>query len=342
MQQFLKGLPKVELHAHLNGSLGIKSLCDLGERLYGSTSEEFLKLCARFSRFEKEMDMNACFEKFAFVHELTSTPEGLRFATELAIRDFAQDNVQYVELRTTPKANANYSRRDYLQIVIDAIRRAKETYPAITVKLLPSINRAEPVAVAEETASLAVELAQAHPNLILGIDLSGNPGKGRFSDFAPILAQARAKGLKLVIHCAEIENPSEVKEMLQFGMSRCGHGTFLTPEDIEQLKQRNIAIECCLTSNVKSGTVPSLEEHHLKRIMEADAHKVICTDDSGVFDTTLTKEFVIAAETFGLTREHCVDLTFEAVNHSFASEQERIEMVDKVATYMAIWSKEKN
>jgi len=334
MEQFLKGLPKVELHAHLNGSLGIKSLCDLGERLYGTSCKDFLKLCAHFSRFEKDMD--ACFEKFAFVHELTSTREGLRFATELAIRDFAEDNVQYVELRTTPKANENYSRRDYLQIVIDAIKAASETYPEITVKLLPSINRAEPVDVAEETVSLAVELARAHPNLILGIDLSGNPGKGRFSDFAPILAQARDKGLKLAIHCAEIENPSEVKEMLHFGMSRCGHGTFLTPEDIGQLKQRNIAIECCLTSNVKSGTVPSLEEHHLKRIMEADAPKVICTDDSGVFDTTLTKEFLIAAETFGLTREQCIDLTLEAVHHSFASEQEQIQMADRVGNYADI------
>ncbi|XP_017071786.2 adenosine deaminase-like protein [Drosophila eugracilis] len=333
MQQFLKELPKVELHAHLNGSLGIESLRDLGERLYGTASQEFLDLCARFNRLENNLD--AWFKKFSFVHELTSTTEGLRFATELAVRDFAKDNVQYVELRTTPKANGNYSRMDYLQIVIDAIKGAKEKYPDILVKLLPSINRAEPVAVAEETVSLAVELAQSHPDIIFGMDLSGNPAHGRFSDFAPILAQAREKGLRLVIHCAEIENPSEVTEMLQFGMSRCGHGTFLAPEEIDQLKQRNIAIECCLTSNVKSGTVSSLEEHHLKRIMEADAPKVICTDDSGVFDTTLSQEFLLAAETFGLSREQCIALTLEAVQHSFASEQERRQMKEKVETYAA-------
>ncbi|XP_016938510.4 adenosine deaminase-like protein [Drosophila suzukii] len=329
MQQFLKGLPKVELHAHLNGSLGIESLRDLGERLYGSTSHKLLELSAL--RFQKNLD--ACFESFKFIHELTSTAEGLRFATELAVRDFAQDNVQYVELRTTPKENENYSRRDYLQIVIDAIEKAKEKYPDTLVKLLPSINRTEPVAVAEETVSLAVELAQSRSDLIVGIDLSGNPAHGKFSDFAPILARAREKGLKLAIHCAEIDNPSEVKEMLQFGMSRCGHGTFLSPEDIVLLKQRNIPIECCLTSNVKSGTVPNLEEHHLKRIMEADAPKVISTDDSGIFDTTLTQEFLLAAETFGLTHKQCIELTLEAVNHSFASDQEQKEMAERVAKY---------
>ncbi|KAH8351192.1 hypothetical protein KR084_010087 [Drosophila pseudotakahashii] len=333
MEQFLKNLPKVELHAHLNGSLGIESLRDLGERLYGSTSTEFLELCAGFNQFERDLD--AGFKTFAFVHQLTSTKEGLRFATELAVRDFSKDNVQYVELRTTPKENEHYSRRDYLQIVIDAIGKAEEKYPDIRFKLLPSINRAEPVAVAEETVILAVELAQAYPDLILGIDLSGNPAHGRFSDFAPVLSKARDKGLKLVIHCAEIDNPAEVKEMLQFGMSRCGHGTFLAPEEIELLKQRNIPIECCLTSNVKTGTVPNLEEHHIKRIMEAEAPKVICTDDSGVFDTTLTQEFLLAAQTFGLTQKQCIDLTLEAVHHSFASDQEKKEMAEKVTNYAA-------
>ncbi|XP_017018483.1 adenosine deaminase-like protein [Drosophila kikkawai] len=337
MLQFLKELPKVELHAHLNGSLGIGSLRDLAERLHGSASEEFSQLCQRFIRFDRDSDLDACFEKFAFVHELTSTAEGLRYATELAIRDFARDNVQYLELRTTPKANGNYSRREYLQHVLEAIGEARKIYPNILVKLLPSINRAEPVAVAEETVSLALEFAQSHPDLILGIDLSGNPGKGRFSDFAPILSLARDQGLKLVLHCAEIENPVEVKEMLNFGMSRCGHGTFLTPEDIAQLKSRNTAIECCLTSNIKSGTVPSLEEHHLKRLMEADAPKVICTDDSGVFDTTLTQEFLLAKETFGLTRDQCVALTLEAVQHSFASVEEKQVMAAKVKKYVDSW-----
>ncbi|EDV43317.1 uncharacterized protein Dana_GF16581 [Drosophila ananassae] len=335
MEEFLKKLPKVELHAHLNGSLGIESLRDLAERLYGSTSEEFSQLCQRFIQFDRNSDLDACFKKFSFVHELTSTVEGLRYATELAVRDFDKDNVQYVEIRTTPKANSNYSRRDYLQTVIDAIRTAREKYPRILVKLLPSINRAEPLAAAEETVSLSIEFARSHPDLVLGIDFSGNPGKGRFADFVPILSRARDMGLKLVIHCAEIENPPEVKEMLQFGMSRCGHGTFLDPIDITYLKERNIAIECCLTSNLKSGTVPDLKEHHLKRLMKADAHKVLCTDDSGVFDTTLSKEFLLASEVFGLSRNQCISLTLEAVHHSLANDEERNQMAVKVKDYAA-------
>ncbi|XP_034663304.1 adenosine deaminase-like protein [Drosophila subobscura] len=334
MFKFLKELPKVELHAHLNGSLNANSLRDLAEKVYGNTSEEFSQLCARFVNFEKDSNLDKCFEKFAFVHELTSTAEGLQYATELVIRDFANDNIQYLELRTTPKANKNYLRRDYLRIVLDTIKKGREKYPNILVKLLPSINRSEPVAVAEETVALAVEFAKTDPDLVVGIDLSGNPTQGKFTDFSEALNLARKEGLKLVIHCAEIDNTSEIKEMLAFGMSRCGHGTYLSSEDIAQMKAADIPIECCLTSNVKSGTVSSFEEHHLKQLMEADAPKVVCTDDSGVFDTTLTNELLLVAETFNLTRDHCIDLTMEAVKHSFASDEERQQMALKVEHYV--------
>ncbi|EDV93506.1 GH19347 [Drosophila grimshawi] len=322
MKQFLREIPKVELHAHLNGSLNIESIKQLAEELYGEQTKEFAALCKRFIKFEEGAKMNDCFEKFGFVHELTATKRGLQRATELVIRDFAADNVIYVELRTTPKSNEKMSRRDYLQTVIDAIKSASKQYK-IMVKLLPSINRGEPLAVAEETVALAVEFAQTEPDLIVGIDFSGNPNLGKFSDFTAVLSLARNNGLQLAVHCGEVDNPREIQEMLKFGMSRCGHGTYLTEADYAQLKEKNIPIECCLTSNVKSGTVANFNDHHFRQLMAADVPRVICTDDCGVFDTTLSDEFHWAMESFGLSRSQCVDLTVEAMKHSFATPQEK-------------------
>ncbi|KAH8310298.1 hypothetical protein KR044_000585, partial [Drosophila immigrans] len=325
MSKFLSGLPKVELHAHLNGSLSIHSIKELAENVYGPQSDEFAAMCERFITFEKGANLNECFQKFAFVHELTSTQKGLEFAAELTIRDFARDNVMYLELRTTPKSNGNMTRRAYLETVVAAIKKAANQHE-IVVKLLPSINRGEPLEVAEETVALAIELGQEEPGLIVGIDFSGNPSQGKFSDFAGVLDKARSSGLKLALHCAEIENPVEIREMLKFGMSRCGHGTYLGSSGFAHMKQHNIPIECCLTSNVKSGTVSSFGSHHLKELLLADAPKVLCTDDCGVFDTTLTDEFVLASEALGLTRSQCIDLTMEAIQHSFASPEEKLKM----------------
>ncbi|ALC45291.1 Ada [Drosophila busckii] len=191
------------------------------------------------------------------------------------------------------------------------------------VKLLPSINRGEPVSVSEETVALSVDFCKLYPDIIVGIDFSGNPNKGNFEEFMPALTLARKHGLMLAIHCAEIPNRSEIKQMLMFGMSRCGHGTYLTSADYAYMKQHNIAVECCLTSNIKSGTVESLQYHHIKRLIEAEVPRVLCTDDSGVFDTTLSNEFYLATEAFGLTQTQCIDLTMEAIDHAFASCEEK-------------------
>ncbi|KAH8395555.1 hypothetical protein KR222_011175 [Zaprionus bogoriensis] len=338
MINFLRGMPKVELHAHLNGSLNIDSIKELAEKVYGPQTEEFSALCQRFVKFDKGADLNDCFEKFGFVHELTSTRRGLHYATELVMRDFAKDNVMYLELRTTPKANGHMSRREYLQTVLESMRNASKKYP-ITVKLLPSINRAESVAAAHETVELALELRQEQQqqesdDYIVGIDFSGNPHRGKFADFKPALEMARNGGLKLAIHCAEIANPLEVREMLQFGMSRCGHGTYLTGCGFEHMREQNIPIECCLTSNVKSGTVSSIASHHLAELMKADAPKVLCTDDAGVFDTSLSEEYVLASEALGLTRSQCIALNMEAVQHAFATPQEKLMMKMKVYEYI--------
>ncbi|XP_064535636.1 adenosine deaminase-like protein [Drosophila montana] len=332
MLKFLRGLPKVELHAHLNGSLNTDSIRELAEKVYGAQTAEFSTLCDQFVKFEKGAKLDECFEKFGFVHKLTATKQGLEYATELVIRDFSQDNVIYVEMRTTPKANEHMSRRAYLQTVLGAIKNARDLYE-IKVKLLPSINRGEPVDVAEEIVALAVEFASMEPDIIVGIDFSGNPNQGKFKDFMPALSEAKKNGLKLAIHCAEVDNPLEIREMIKFGMSRCGHGTYLTEAGYEHMKEENIPIECCLTSNIKSGTVANIGVHHLKQLMEADAPKVLCTDDSGVFDTTLTDEFFLATETFGLTRSQCIALTMEAVEYAFATREEKLLMKMQIYSY---------
>jgi adenosine deaminase len=105
----------------------------------------------------------------------------------------------------------------------------KSKYPSIIVKFLPSINISYGVAEATKNFQLFSALRRKHPDIIKGIDLSGDPTKGSFSDYREIYAQARAEGFRLALHCAEAENESEILEMLEFMTSedRIGHGTFI-------------------------------------------------------------------------------------------------------------------
>lgn len=74
---------------------------------------------------------------------------------------------------------------------------------------------------------VVIKMKKDNPDIICGIDFSGSPINGNFEDFKPILEKARTNGFKLALHCGEIENSLEINDMLQFGMDRCGHGTFI-------------------------------------------------------------------------------------------------------------------
>lgn len=114
----------------------------------------------------------------------------------------------------------------------------QRSHPHIVVKFIPSINISHGVDVAERNFKLFSELRQRHPDIVKGIDLSGDPTRGKFADFKKILQQARAEGFRLAIHCAEVENDEETREMLEFMTpdDRIGHGTFIDGKLIDDHK----------------------------------------------------------------------------------------------------------
>lgn len=95
------------------------------------------------------------------------------------------------------------------------------------MKLLPSIDRSKSSNTARDNLDVVIEMKKEHPDIVCGVDFSGSPVCGNFDDFAPTLEKARSNGLKLALHCGEVENSLEIDEMLQFGMDRLGHGTYI-------------------------------------------------------------------------------------------------------------------
>lgn len=113
---------------------------------------------------------------------------------------------------------------------------------------------------------------------------------------------------------------------------RIGHGTFLNSSEggslgqVDFVRQHQIPLELCLTSNIKSQTVPSYAQHHFGFWYSVAHPSVICTDDKGVFATCLSQEYQLAAETFNLTPSQVWDLSYESINYIFASDNTRAEL----------------
>eukprot|EP00252_Welwitschia_mirabilis_P011204 TRINITY_DN25227_c0_g1_i1.p1 TRINITY_DN25227_c0_g1~~TRINITY_DN25227_c0_g1_i1.p1 ORF type:complete len:380 (-),score=91.22 TRINITY_DN25227_c0_g1_i1:542-1681(-) len=340
LKDWCHSIPKIELHAHLNGSVRNSTLLELarersrkGEIVLSDFEDVILK---------DDRSLQECFKLFDLIHVLTTDHSTISRVAKEVVEDFAAENVIYLELRTTPKKNVSIgmSKRSYVDAVLNGIKEAEAVEPIfvpfeddiqntlanipqngrvktkqIYVRLLLSIDRRETLDGAMETVQLALDMKKSG---IVGIDLSGNPVVGKWDTFLPALHWARNHGIPITLHCGEVPNQIEIQGMLDFHPERLGHVCFLEDSEWKTLKALNIPVEVCLTSNVRTECVTSIAVHHFADLYQNKHPLILCTDDPGVFSTTISQEYALAASTFNLSREELFKLTKDAVNFTFA------------------------
>uniref|UniRef100_A0A8C2ZCG5 N6-Methyl-AMP deaminase n=1 Tax=Cyclopterus lumpus TaxID=8103 RepID=A0A8C2ZCG5_CYCLU len=304
---FYRELPKVELHAHLNGSVSFHTIEKLISRKPHLNIEHGMTAIGKGQR----RTLDECFQVFKVVHQLVDTEEDILMVATDVIREFAADGVKYLELRSTPREEnkTGLTKKRYVETVIKAIKQCKSEGLDIDVRFLVAIDRRNGAEVAMETVKLAEEFMLSTDGLVLGLDLSGDPTV-----------------------------PSQLEEsdlLLNLPPDRIGHGTFLHPEVggsqslVDKVVANNIPLELCLTSNVKGQTVPCYSEHHFKFWYQMGHPSVICTDDKGVFSTDLSQEYQLAASTFGLSREAVWNLSQQAIDCIFAPDTVKQQLKQK-------------
>uniref|UniRef100_A0A2K5L3Q3 N6-Methyl-AMP deaminase n=1 Tax=Cercocebus atys TaxID=9531 RepID=A0A2K5L3Q3_CERAT len=304
---FYSELPKVELHAHLNGSISSHTM----KKLIAQKPD--LKIHDQMTVIDKgkKRTLEECFQMFQTIHQLTSSPEDILMVTKDVIKEFADDGVKYLELRSTPRRESatGMTKKTYVESILEGIKQSKQENLDIDVRYLIAVDRRGGPLVAKETVKLAEEFFLSTEGIVLGLDLSGDP-----------------------------TIPNQKKEtqiLLDLLPDRIGHGTFLNSGErgsldlVDFVRQHRIPLELCLTSNVKSQTVPSYDQHHFGFWYSIAHPSVICTDDKGVFATHLSQEYQLAAETFNLTQSQVWDLSYESISYIFASDSTRSELRKK-------------
>lgn len=182
------------------------------------------------------------------------------------MRDFAQDGVVYLELRTTPRAmpSAGLSKAGYIQLVLDSLAAAEQENPSVHVRLILSIDRRNTADEAAEVVELAKQFARQG---VVAVDLCGDPAKGDVSIFTPAIEAAREAGLKVTIHFAEAEcsaSDAELDTIMGWYPDRLGH-VIQVPERVKRVisSRGGIGLELCLSCNVHAKMiVGSFEAHH--------------------------------------------------------------------------------
>ncbi|GAA5154633.1 adenosine deaminase [Nocardioides marinquilinus] len=329
---FVAGLPKAELHVHHVGSASMRIVGELAERHPGTVPSEPEALRA----FYEFRDFAHFIEVYLAVVGLIRTPEDVRLLTYEVARDLAAQNVRYAELTCTPftSTQQGIAIEGYTEAIEDA-RVAAERDLGVVLRWIYDIPGESGVPAADATLRYALDHG---PEALVGFGLGG-PEQGVPREwFVPHFEQARAAGLHSVPHAGETTGPDTVWDALRLlGAERIGHGTSSVhdPALLAHLAERAIPLEVCPTSNIATRAVASLEEHPLPRFVEAGVVITINSDDPPMFDTSLNREYEVAAELLDLDELGLAHLAQAAVASSFAPDDVKRRLHDEITAYAA-------
>jgi adenosine deaminase len=334
LNEFIAGLPKVELHVHHVGSASPRTVAALAARHQGSTSvpadPDLLREYFEFTDFAHFIDV------YLSVVDLIRTSEDVELLTYEVAADLAAQNVRYVELTLTPYSSirGGIAAEAYCEAIESARRRAREDL-GIELVWCFDIPGQDGIPAAETTLDVALGL---RPDGLVSFGLGGPEiGVGR-KQFAPYFARARAAGLHSVPHAGESSGPETIWDALDhLGAERIGHGIAAVhdPELLARLAREGVPLEVCPTSNIRTRSVPSLAEHPLPALVEAGVPVSINSDDPPMFGTTLSQEYAVAAELLGLDHEGIAALAADAVRMSFLPRAEQSAIRSEIDAYVA-------
>ena len=201
-----------------------------------------------------------------YIYALCDEEASLRYTTNAVLRDFEDDGVVYLELRTTPRAiaSAGITKDSYVECILECITDHNAKSRSMKTYLILSIDRSNDL----ETANMVVDLAVEYRNQgVVGIDLCGNPTVGDILLFQPAFWRAKIHGLKVTIHFAEVPKSSteqELRTLLSYEPDRLGHVIHVSEDIKEEVVKRRLGVELCLSCNVHAKLITgSYGDHHL-------------------------------------------------------------------------------
>jgi adenosine deaminase len=326
LRQILHSLPKVDLHRHLEGSLRLATLTDIArEHGVDLPAYDIDDLRPYVQITNDPPDFHRFLEKFQLLRRFYKTPEAVARVAYEAVADAAEDNVKYLELRFNPAALARaqgFSFQEVADWVIGAVQRAERDYP-IRVRLIATVVRHEDIEIARRTIEVAIA---RRGDGIVGIDLAGDEVNFDARPFIPLFRTAREAGLMITVHAGEAAGAANVRQaVVDMGAKRIGHGvrSIENSEVVKLLREQNITLEICLTSNLQTGVMRDFSHHPLRDLFMLGVPVTLNTDDPSISDTTLTDEYLVAVMAAGMRMSHLRIMTCNALRAAFVPEPER-------------------
>jgi adenosine deaminase/aminodeoxyfutalosine deaminase len=286
MDDFVSALPKAELHLHLEGSVEPETLHELDPT-------------RDFSGLYQYPDFDAFLRTFGVVGKLLRRPDDYALITRRLLERLAAQNVRYAEIIVA--AGVVLWKEQEFTPIFDAIRGAAAGSPVEVRWILDAVRQFGP----QHTMRVAELAAERRDQGVVALGIGGSEERGPAAWFHDAFAFAKSAGLHLLAHAGESMGPESIWAALDLGAERIGHGIAAAadPALMRHLRDRNIPLEICITSNLVTGVVRRLDDHPVRRLYDAGVPITLNTDDPAMFRCTLDGEYRLAASHFGFTED---------------------------------------
>jgi adenosine deaminase len=324
-REFIRRMPKAELHVHLEGSVYPEVLIELarkhGRRLPFQTVDE----ARDWFQFR---DFPHFIEVYVEICNCLLDVEDFEFITVEMARRAAEQNLRYMEVTFAPVSILNPRTSAVPDVVMQGLRAgARRAADEHQVRMQFILDPVRGRTVDEVMAAARWWAANAGDGLV-GFGLGGLELGNPASRFVDAFRYARDAGARISLHAGETDGPASIWDALETGAERIGHGVRAIEDEalVAELAGSGIVLEVSPTSNVRLNVVADYDGHPFRALHDAGVALTVNSDDPPMFDTTLTREYELLVERFGFTLDDLVRFTLRAVDASFLPDHERATM----------------
>ena len=319
---FIRLLPKAELHLHIEGAIDPATLLELKQR-HGQPGS-----LAEVEKLYRYADFNGFLMAFKAVTEYLRTPEDYELITYRLMQQLKEENILHAEVYVS--VGVCLWRNQDFAAIFEGLERGRERGErdfGVSLLWIFDAVRHFGIEAAQKVFELAVLFRDRN---VAAVGIGGDEVKAPPELFRDVYAYAADNGLRLTAHAGETASPESIWGALNLGAERIGHGLTAAqdPDLLEELAQRQVPIEICITSNLRTGCCKAVAEHPVKQYFDHGLMITLNTDDPAMFGTTLSREYQIAQQNFGFTDEHLRELARNSFEASFLPAEKKLEFLN--------------